>query len=183
MIRFLRRGGLKQGLIMRLHKMHDVGRMVADGLCRASRIRAIVFIFAFSVLPLCASGLPYEFTYDGKHYRGYEGVIDGLMKVSVERAEHPEFDQYEYTVWFENIGDRPTSILEDVYALKETFKGSDPVLRGCMGDHENFYRQYSTDLTKTPSKFVSTEGRASHIVFPYFDLLHGNGWVFLQVLL
>lgn len=159
---------------MRFHKMHDVGRMVVDELCRASRIRAIVIIFALSVLPLCASGLPYEFTYDGKHYRGYEGVIDGLMKVSVERAEHPDFDQYEYTVWFENIGDRPTSILEDVYALKETFKGSDPVLRGCMGDHENFYRQYSTDLTKTPSKFVSTEGRASHIVFPYFDLLHGN---------
>ena len=141
----------------------------------ASHLLSIAVVLIISALPASANKLPYEFTYNGKQYRGYEGVIDGLLKVSVVRAERPEFDQQEYTVWFENTGDRPTGILEDVYALKTTFKGANPILRGCLGDHENFYRQYSTDLSSEPVKFVSTEGRATHIVFPYFDLVHGKG--------
>ncbi|MGN1214835.1 MAG: hypothetical protein ACI4TJ_01175 [Candidatus Cryptobacteroides sp.] len=62
------------------------------------------------------NGLPYEFKYGGKVYKGYEGVIDGTLKVSVVRNSHPEFDEREYTVWFENVGDKPSKVLEDVYA-------------------------------------------------------------------
>lgn len=130
-------------------------------------------VFSFSLYG-AGNGLPYEFKYGGKVYKGYEGTIDGTLKVSVVRAEHPEFDQSEYTVWFENVGDRPSKVLEDVYALKTTFKGSSPVLRGCLGDHVNYYTQYSRDLLKEDVTFTSTEGRATHIVFPYFDLVHGN---------
>lgn len=137
---------------------------------------------ALSLLFMCSAGLgaannslPYEFTYGGKVYKSYEGVIDGTLKVSVVKASRPEFDESEYTVWFENIGDKPSKVLENVYALKKTFKGKAPVLRGCLGDHENYYTQYTRDLLKEDVTFTSTEGRATHIVFPYFDLVHGDG--------
>lgn len=119
--------------------------------------------------------LPYEFTYNGKVYKGFEGVIDGTLKVSVVSAAHPDFDQSEYTVWFENVSDKPSAILENVVSLKTTFRGSDPVLRGCLGDHQNHYSQYCRDLTREKEiAFASTWGRATHINFPYFDLVHGD---------
>lgn len=140
------------------------------------RILASICLFMGACIGLNAAsnGLPYEFTYGGKVYRGFEGVIDGKLKVSVVRASHAEFDQSEYTVWFENVGNAPTKVLENVYALKTTFKGASPVLRGCLGDHINYYSQYCTDLLKEDVTFTSTEGRATHIVFPYFDLVHGD---------
>jgi len=140
-------------------------------------ITLVAVAMALSNMPLRAAnnGLPYEFTYGGKVYKGFEGTIDGTLRVSVVRAAHSDFDESEYTVWFENIGTQPTKVLEDVYALKTTFKGSKPVLRGCLGDHDNYYTQYSKDLLKEKVVFTSTEGRATHIVFPYFDLVHGNG--------
>ena len=141
-----------------------------------SLISACAAAFLLSVSAVsAASRLPYEFTYGGKVYKGYEGTIDGTLKVSVVKADHQDYDETEYTVWFENVGDKPSKVLEDVYALKTTFKGASPVLRGCLGDHENYYRQYSRDLLKEDVVFTSTEGRATHISFPYFDLVHGDG--------
>ena len=121
------------------------------------------------------AGLPFEFKYDGKVYRGTEGRIDDNLTVRVERASNPEFRESEYTVWFENNGNQPSKILEDVYALKTEFSGNKPVLRGCLGDHENWYKAYEYDLTEKPVDFESTLGRATHIYFPYFDLVHGKG--------
>lgn len=123
---------------------------------------------------LATGVLPFQFTYDGKVYKGYEGCIDGVLKVSAVRESHPDFDESEYTVWFENVGDKPSAVLEDVYSLKTTFKGKNPVLRGCYGDIDKFYAQYSKDLTEEDVVFESTSGRATHMYFPYFDLVHGN---------
>lgn len=137
--------------------------------------------FSLLLLLICgtmsaAGRLPYEFTYDGKVYKGFEGVIDGTLRVHVERASHPEFDEREYTVWFENVSDKPSAILEDIYALKTTFRGPAPLLRGCLGDHDNCYSQYCRDLSQEGSIcFKSTSGRATHVQFPYFDLVYGNG--------
>ena len=122
-----------------------------------------------------AATLPFEFKYDGKQYRGTEGRIDDNLTVRVERATHPDFSESEYTVWFENTGNAPTKVLEDVYAIKTEFAGANPVLRGCLGDHRNYYKNYENDLSKGAVDFRSTNGRATHIVFPYFDLVHGNG--------
>ena len=133
-------------------------------------------ICAASALFAAQSTLPYEFKYDGKVYKGFEGIINGTLKVSVVRAAHPEYDESEYTVWFENIGTEPSAVLEDVYALKTTFKGKNPVLRGCLGDHNNHYANYQKDLLKENVNFKSTGGRATHTVFPYFDLVHGDWW-------
>ena len=55
------------------------------------------------------------------------------------------------------------------------------MLRGCLGDHTNLYADYQTELKDTVVSFVSSNGRATHIVFPYFDLVHGNGGTLLAI--
>ena len=139
--------------------------------------------------------MPFTFRYDGVLHKGLSGLdarsvtvgggglervittaqIDGRLRVRVETRYAAEYGQCEYTVWFENTGKEPTGVLSDVYALDTVFEGRDPVLRGCMGDHDNWYSAYEHDLTKGDKYFMSLGGRATHIVFPYFDLCHGNG--------
>ena len=137
---------------------------------------------------------PFKFTYGGKTYHGFEGLGArrmtvggagfqrviltaeiGNLLVKADTKIVTEFGQVEYTVYFENHSDKPTEVLSDVYALDCDFEGRDPVLRGCMGDHDNWYSAYEQDLTKGDKYFLSLGGRATHIVFPYFDLCHGNG--------
>ena len=130
---------------------------------------------------LASASLPFQFTYDGKVYKGFEGTIDGTLRVSAVRESHPEFSETEYTVWFENIGDKPSDILEDIYALKTVFKGRNPVLRGCLGDIDNFYSPYTDDFSKGDVFFESNSGRATHGNFPYFDLVHGKGGTRLAI--
>ncbi len=139
--------------------------------------------------------LPFYFKYGGRQYKGLSGVkvrkmtsggggmtkisltakIDDRLKVRVDTRFVDEFGQCEYTVWFENFGCKPTEILSDIYALDMEFNGRKPMLRGNLGDHANMYAAYEHDLTGSDRFFESTTGRATHIVFPYFDLVHGNG--------
>lgn len=120
---------------------------------------------------------PFAFRYGGKEYRSFEGQVDETLKVTVERREFPDFPGANwYTVWFENTGKQPSQLLEEVRSLDWTLPERDGVLRGILGDHQNFYRPYVCDLAKVPEKvFRGTEGRATHIVFPYFNLEHGDG--------
>lgn len=138
--------------------------------------------------------IPFSFKYGGKTYRGFEGLKAGKVTVGegdrlhiITRAEISglsikadiryisEFGQCEYTVYFENVSDKPTEVLTDIYALDMDFKGKNPLIRGCMGDSEHQYSAYEHDLTKGDRYFRSLSGRATHVVFPYFDLCHGNG--------
>ena len=139
--------------------------------------------------------VPVSFTYGGKQYNGL-GELDflgdeaktekglekhalrfaaGQLRVTLECAYCAEFGETEYTLWFENAGSAPSEILEEVYALKADFLGEEPVLRGCLGDHDNYYQAYENRLLHGDSYFRSEIGRATHIVFPYFDLVHGDG--------
>ena len=86
-----------------------------------------------------------------------------------------EFGQVEYTLWFENNSDKNSQLIRDMYSIDTEFYGEDPILRGCLGDHDNFYEGYEHDLNKNCKYFKSDNGRATHIVFPYFDLVHGDG--------
>ncbi len=146
---------------------------------------------------LCGKNtLPFSFSYGGRTYRGLSGVrgcsfsvsrdgerergefvgtIGGILRVTVRTAYCPEFGQVEYTVWFENVGRRKSGVLSGVTALDTAFAGRDPVLRGIMGDHDQFYAAYENDLKKGDTYFRSEGGRATHVVFPYFDLVSGDG--------
>ncbi|MBO4326684.1 MAG: GH36 C-terminal domain-containing protein [Clostridia bacterium] len=138
---------------------------------------------------------PFTFKYGGRQYTGFGGVrprqvltggggekkavitarIDDRLEVRAYLRIVEEFGQCEYTVWFENIGREPTEALSEIYAIDMNFDGSAPVLRGNLGDFGNWYAAYEHDLSKSDQGFASTIGRPTHIVFPYFDLVHGNG--------
>ena len=142
---------------------------------------------------------PVSFVYNGKKYKGLGGLgarkitcgggdsskvvitakLDSSMSVRVEARFIPSYGQSEYTVWFENEGEDVSGVLSDVWGLDMNFEGKDPVLRGCMGDHDNWYSAYEHDLSASDKYFISEGGRATHIVFPYFDLVHGNGGTML----
>lgn len=144
-----------------------------------------------------AANLPMSFVYDNKAYKGLGDLaklgddamadtanglgatfryrLDENVIVSLELAFNAEFGEMEYTVWFENTGKTPSKVLRDVYAIDAEVTGAEPVLRGCLGDHANFYAAYEHDLRKGTQFFRSDGGRATHVVFPYFDFVHGDG--------
>ena len=101
--------------------------------------------------------------------------LDDEMSVTLEAAWCREFNEVEYTLWFANTGKQPTKTLKDIFVYRGFVDGTRPRLRGSLGDHENFYAAYDSDLEREPRTFISTNGRATHIVFPYFNFVHGNG--------
>ena len=139
--------------------------------------------------------MPFSFNYDGKTYRGLESFaprkmtvgrggatnvifdakVDENLSIRVDATFVHEFGQSEYTVYFENTGKKPTGVISAVRCLDTVFEGKNPLLRGNMGDHDNWYADYVHDLANGDQYFRSDGGRATHIVFPYFDLVHGNG--------
>lgn len=140
--------------------------------------------------------LPFSFSYGEKRYRGlgkikrciytvsedeqrrcgeFVALLDEELRITVKTAFCREFGQVEYTVWFENVGKANSKVLSDVIAFEMEFSGRSPVLRGCMGDHGQYYSAYESDLYKADVFSKSTSGRATHGVFPYFDLVYGNG--------
>ena len=143
-----------------------------------------------------SASVPIGFRYDGKQYAGLgeikeinrietnEGgyrkstcayAVDEALTLTLHVSLCEEFGECEYYSTFENRSDKPSGVLSDIRAADISFAGNKPVLRSCMGDHEQFYHAYQNDLTQGDSYFASTSGRATHVVFPYFDLVHGDG--------
>ena len=102
-------------------------------------------------------------------------ALDDKTRVRVEAALCKEYGQTEYTLWFENVGTEPTEVLEHVKSADIYLPGGSPLVRGCLGDHVNKYAPYERGLLKDTVSFRSDGGRATHVNFPYFDLVHGNG--------
>lgn len=148
-----------------------------------------------------AETVPISFVYEGRRYCGLAGLpVEENETVStpagerttlrvrledvaitVESAWCADFGECEYTVWFENVGTEPSGVFSDLTAIEMDFEGEAPLLRGCLGDHENFYAAYEQDLLQAGKAFRSTQGRATHVVFPYFDLCHGDGGTLLAL--
>ncbi len=140
--------------------------------------------------------LPVSFVYGGKSYHGMAGVpllgnsvtrcatgwrgevrfqIDENLELKVGVAYCAEFGQMEYTGYFTNTGKENSGQLEKILAVDLEFEGANPVLRGCLGDLQNYYKAYERDIAQRSEYFCSTGGRATHVLFPYFDLVHGDG--------
>ena len=113
-------------------------------------------------------------TADGQEF-SMKFLLDEFCSVGVYGKYCAEFGEYEYTLYFENNGTAPSGVISDVYCLDTVFSGADGMLRGILGDHDNFYQGYQHPLSEKEIFFESDIGRATHIVFPYFDLVHGNG--------
>ena len=147
--------------------------------------------------------VPVSFVYDGISHRGLGGLkslsssvsessdgkqltatyaLDSIVSITVEASMNTDYGEVEYTLWFENHSESLTSpVLEDVQSVSTSFDGQKPVLRGCLGDHVNQYAAYEHDLLTDTVDFRSDGGRATHVVFPYFDLVHGEGGTLLAL--
>ena len=148
------------------------------------------------------ASIPVSFVYGEEVHNGLEGLellsntvskvpsgqnlnavfrLDGDVQLTVDAFLNTEFGETEYTVWIENKGTGPSKEIKDFLTAVIPFEGEDPMLRGCLGDHTNLYADYQKELKDTVVSFVSSNGRATHIVFPYFDLVHGNGGTLLAI--
>lgn len=147
------------------------------------------------------AAIPFTFEYDGVRHAGLGDFkarrviteepagqrcvttarVDDRLKITVDAFLNTEYGETEYTVYFTNTGKKPTGVLSQVNALDIRLTGDRPVLRGNLGDHDNWYAAYEHDLSKGDKYFLSTGGRATHIVFPYFDLVHGSGGTMLAL--
>lgn len=102
-------------------------------------------------------------------------MLDGTLKLTVELCFCPEFGEFEYTVYFENVSDKVSERIDEVVSADIRFDGDVPVLRGIFGDYVNKYKPYCYDLGEQSVSFKSVTGFSSHVYFPYFNLEHGDG--------
>ncbi|HXW80242.1 MAG TPA: alpha-galactosidase [Acidimicrobiales bacterium] len=144
-----------------------------------------------------AEHLPVSFCYDGEAVHGLpdswrparqsrrvsstitETVFRGRhqssgLEASIEVVTYDDYPVVEWTTWFTNPTDGPSSILEGPLALDARFSGEGPVLRHCNGDFasKDGYLWQSSALSN--GEGVEMEpylGRPCDRAFPYFRLL------------
>ncbi len=146
--------------------------------------------------------IPFSFVYDGITHKGFgeafslqsekdvcEGgkrtvervyLLNGELTVRLLLAHYATHGATEFTVWLENNTEKPSGIIENMQT-EMRFPGNAPCLKGILGDHENSYRPYDIDLEEENAHFVSDSGRATHVNFPYFNLVCGNGGALLAI--
>ena len=131
------------------------------------------------------SALPFSFTYNGRDYRGFSKESFALKRKDVMQGGEKETQRLtfafadvleitlilthyfshgvtEWTVWFENVSDTDSGVLEDL-KTELIFKGKYPALKGILGDHVNQYSPYCIDLQGRPVEFSADTGRASYL--------------------
>lgn len=149
------------------------------------------------------SKLPFSFIYDKKKYTGISPdyftetsknieKVEGrethtikfsfaeTLELTVKLTHYPSHGATEWTVWFENVGDENSKLIESP-KTEISLAGKYPVLKGILGDRVNQYSPYSIDLQNNSVEFSSDSGRATHINFPYFNLEYGDGGAILAI--
>ena len=158
---------------------------------------------AYRALLADLAAFPVCFTYNGKAYSGFGGddivllntkttvdegkeaaenvfLLANTLQITLKTAFYPSHGAFEWTVWFENVTDANSAVLEDVHSVYR-FVGENPVLRGIYGDLVNRYRPYVFDISQENVHFESNSGRATHENFPYFNLEYGDGGAMLAI--
>ena len=149
------------------------------------------------------SDMPFSFVYSGKEYKGFSPEYFTFVSKNVMRSDEKETQNFkfeflqtlevtlilthyfshgvtEWTVWFENISDKNSCVIEDL-KTELSFEGKYPVLKGILGDHVNQYSPYSIDMQNNMVEFSSDSGRATHVNFPYFNLEYDDGGAMLAI--
>ncbi len=155
--------------------------------------------------PETLENLPITFVYGDSFFKGFDkkyfietsssvrnernGVItttelklrNDVLTVTVETAYYEDYNAFDYTVYFHNDTRADSKVLKYVNAADMKIEGSNPVLKGILGDHANDYVPYEKDLTKEDVNFTSTLGRSTHVYFPYFNVETDNGGAMLAI--
>ncbi len=123
-----------------------------------------------------------EQTKDGESYSKKVKISDELVG-EIQAKHNDKYDQTEYTIYFTNVGDKPSPVISKLRALDTVFAGDHPVLRGIGGDFQEHHKPYEHDLTQGEGKvaFLSLSGRPTHQTFPYYDLVLGEGGIFIAL--
>lgn len=146
---------------------------------------------------------PVNFVYGGTYYEGFRGFrlvnksqfeIDGkicidynyvspdsIISATLKSVFYPEYSAYEWTVWFENVGDTKSQILKKINVADLRFVGENPVLKSIRGDHQNNYVPYEVNLSEKFADIYNDSGRPTHIEFPYFNLETDCGGVLAAI--
>ncbi len=115
-------------------------------------------------------------TQDGSKIKVLIGFIfDDDIAVTLETAYYEGYDAWDYTVYFANNGKSNSKVFERVNAVDISVEGENARLKGILGDHGNQYKPYDYDLSKQSVNFTSTNGRATHVYFPYFNVENDDG--------
>ncbi len=118
--------------------------------------------------------------FQGRESTKIEWILEETLKVTLLCSFYASHGVTEWTVWFENISQGNSGIIENVKS-SVLLEGARPVLKGIYGDHEKNYEPYVFELDQQNVHFESNSGRATHICFPYFNLEHGDGGSMLAI--
>lgn len=123
-----------------------------------------------------------EQTKDGESYSKKVKISDELVG-EIQAKHNDKYDETEYTIYFTNVGDKPSPVISKLRALDTVFAGDHPVLRGIGGDFQEHHKPYEHDLSQGEGKvaFLSLSGRPTHQTFPYYDLVLGEGGIFIAL--
>lgn len=142
--------------------------------------------------------VPFCYIYGGVEYKGFlfskisERVvkeemketltqvfaIDSVLNITVVYNHYYDYGATDFTVWFENVGDRDSEIIADP-RVNMYFDGEEPILKGIFGDYQYRYKPYANKLLT--DFYISEKGRATHYFFPYFNLEKSDGGEMLAI--
>ena len=105
-------------------------------------------------------------------------AVDKCLQATVIYNHYYDYGATDFTVWFENVGDKNTEVIRDPH-VNVYFDGEDPILKGIFGDYQYRYKPYANPLLT--DFYVSDRGRATHYCFPYFNLEKSDGGEMLAI--
>ncbi len=109
------------------------------------------------------------------------------LQVRAVAVTYDDFPAAEWTLYFKNAGDKNTPLLEKVQALDAQWErpsSGEFLLRSAFGDYcdPEAYQPIELPLPASSIRRVSPEGgRPCNKYFPYFNLQHPGGGVFLAI--
>lgn len=147
--------------------------------------------------------IPVSFVYGGTFYDGLKGFTkvdtvdvtegekrslttkflhsDQKLLVTVDAAFYKDYDAYEWTVWFENVGTTDSRVLSDLWGADFELEGANPVVKGNLGDYAGHFAPFTRDLAKGDQVFDANTGRSAEQFLPYFNLETDDGGVAMAI--
>ena len=148
------------------------------------------------------SKIPFMFTYDGKEYNGFgkdftltdkaeekNGDVEkavltfefkNTLTFNVTLTHYCSHGATEWVARIKNTSVEKCGIIEKL-GTKMTFNDKDPILKGILGDHVNYYKPYAKELRREDASFTCVTGRGTHKFFPYFNLETEKGGTILAL--
>lgn len=149
------------------------------------------------------STIPVSFVYANKYYKGFGGFKilsqttntkngkslltlklahpDKILVATIEATMFNNYDAYEWTVYFENVGANNSSVIESLSAADFIFNGNNPVIKNNLGDYGGHFAPVSYPLEEKPLIFNANTGRSTEELMPYFNLETDNGGLMMAI--